>query len=80
MLSDEYVLALGIKESLKNVAADPEEIDPELEANPAEINQELEVSNNVPVLDQSFANTGISNDTNAAGLNVLPDICDRFYA
>ena len=90
LLSDEYVLSLGIKESLKNVEANPAEIDqeikeksPEIEANPVEIplvDLELELSENIPVLDQSFANIGISNDSNAAsGLNVLAHICDRFY-
>ena len=91
LLSDEFVLALGIKESLKNVKANTSEPDQEMAVNPQEIEEdcveiplvdvELEVSNDIPVLDQSFANIGISNDLNpAGGLNVLADICDRFYA
>jgi hypothetical protein len=91
LLSDDYVLALGIKESLKNVEANPAQIDQEIEGNPAEtgvgleenpfeIDQELEVSNNIPVLDQRFANVGISHDSYVGGLYTLADICDRLYA
>ena len=79
LLSDDYVLALGIKESLKNVEANPAQIDQEIEGNPAEtgvgleenpfeIDQELEVSNNIPVLDQRFAIVGISHDSYVGGL------------
>jgi hypothetical protein len=93
LLSDDYVLALGIKESLKNVEANPAQIDQEIEGNPAdtgvgleenpfedEIDRELEVSNNIPVLDQRFANVGISHDSYVGGLNTLADVCDRLYA
>ena len=85
-------MPLGIKESLKNVKANPSELDQELAVNPQETDEssmeippvvdlELDVSNFIPALDKSFANIGISNDVNpAGGLNVLVDICDRFYA
>lgn len=83
-LCDEYLLSLGIKESLKTTGttkANLVDIDQETEENQVQnTDPELDVSitNSIPVLGQSFENAGISNDPiNAeSGLNVLANICN----